>query len=335
MTGIEIIFSVLLGLVVNEMSDISPWVARRLVVWSAYLRYGDSVRGTQRSEELEAVINDRPGKLLKLGTGVKFAGAALIARLQRLTNRGDEDGGPLPDEVLSLGRRTILEDEPSTGVARFLFPTEKFRGEWRRHWIFLVKSWLVTATLATLSTIIAVERFKPHDRVWTIVIINAAAVLFAVYRLAGWYWTRFVITDKRLMFSEGVFTRRVGMVPLLRVTEMDYTQTALGRLLDYATFRIDSTSSRRNRLRRIVDLPHPNELYLRIIEETYEPEAVEAKLAARRHGMDDDEEFDGLYDGLADAFEDLEPRHRLLDEYDDYEEYVDEKPDEDGTVVVE
>src|SRR5262245_10783745 len=29
--------------------------------------------------------------------------------------------------------------EPSNLVRRYLFPTEKFRGEWRRHWIQLIK----------------------------------------------------------------------------------------------------------------------------------------------------------------------------------------------------
>ena len=30
-----------------------------------------------------------------------------------------------------------LEDEPSSLVARYLFPTERYRGEWKRHWIHL------------------------------------------------------------------------------------------------------------------------------------------------------------------------------------------------------
>jgi len=32
------------------------------------------------------------------------------------------------------------------------------------------------------------------------------------------------------------------------------------------------------RIRRVYTLPNPNELYLRIVEEMYEPEAVEARL---------------------------------------------------------
>src|SRR5690348_14605316 len=35
-----------------------------------------------------------------------------------------------------LGARSVLplEEEPSGLVSRYLFPTEKFRGEWKKHW---------------------------------------------------------------------------------------------------------------------------------------------------------------------------------------------------------
>ena len=42
----------------------------------------------------------------------------------------------------------IATREPSDLVRRYLFPTEKFRGEWRRHWIHLVKR-LSLGVLAT------------------------------------------------------------------------------------------------------------------------------------------------------------------------------------------
>jgi hypothetical protein len=54
-------------------------------------------------------------------------------------------------------------------------------------------------------------------------------------------------------------------------------QSPIGRALNYGTFRI-AGAGRRSGLRTVVDLPNPNELYLRIIEEIYEPAAVEARL---------------------------------------------------------
>jgi hypothetical protein len=72
------------GLAVNECSDVSPWLARRLVRWAAGIRYPG------REDELEAVIDDRPGKLLKLLTALGFVCAALIYRFtcrRRSTHR--------------------------------------------------------------------------------------------------------------------------------------------------------------------------------------------------------------------------------------------------------
>lgn len=67
------------GLAANECCEISDWTARRLVRWSAHVRYGDSDRAEIRAQELEAVIADRPGQLLKLITAMCFVFSAARA----------------------------------------------------------------------------------------------------------------------------------------------------------------------------------------------------------------------------------------------------------------
>jgi hypothetical protein len=76
-------------------------------------------------------------------------------------------------------------------------------------------------------------------------------------------------------------------MPLLRVTDMKYEQSALGRLLNYGTFILES-AGQEQALREVKHLPNPNELYLRVVEEMYEPQAVEARL-----GKDGDSGDDG------------------------------------------
>jgi hypothetical protein len=44
-----------------------------------------------------------------------------------------------------------LEDEPSTLVARYLFPTERYRGEWKRHWIHLTNHLLIGVAATFVS----------------------------------------------------------------------------------------------------------------------------------------------------------------------------------------
>jgi hypothetical protein len=78
-TRIEVVAAIVLGLLVNEATDICPWIAVRLVRWSARLLYRRAPeRAAIRAEELAALINDRPGKLLKLFTALGFALHALV-----------------------------------------------------------------------------------------------------------------------------------------------------------------------------------------------------------------------------------------------------------------
>lgn len=73
----------MLGLVINEMCDVSPWCARRLVQLSARSRYPDLERRRIRADELVALIDERPGKLMKLGTSLGFLCAAVPSWMHR------------------------------------------------------------------------------------------------------------------------------------------------------------------------------------------------------------------------------------------------------------
>jgi hypothetical protein len=75
-------------------------------------------------------------------------------------------------------------------------------------------------------------------------------------------------------------------MPLLRVTDMKYVQSLTGRMFGYGHFELES-AGQDQALRNIRNLPNPNELYLRIVEEMYEPEAVEARLGRAASGEDD------------------------------------------------
>jgi hypothetical protein len=68
----------------------------------------------------------------------------------------------------------------------------------------------------------------------------------------------------------GLITRRVGMMPLPRVTDMAYTQSPLGRILNYGTFVLES-AGQDQALREIKPLPRPGDLYLLFCQEMYEP----------------------------------------------------------------
>lgn len=191
-----------------------------------------------------------------------------------------------------IGPRSVvpLEEEPSSLVARYLFPTEKFRGEWKKHWITLIKEFLIGAAATFLMGWLAgyLARHGLKGLV-TVTVVAWLLVFFWIgWRVADWYYNRFILTNKRIMIVNGLITRQVGMMPLVRVTDMKYQQSPLGRMLNYGTFVVES-AGQDQALREIKQLPNPNELYLRIVEEMYEPEAVEARLtqqAAEDEGAD-------------------------------------------------
>lgn len=97
MTTPEILIGVVLGLVVNECCDVSPWLARKLVRWSARGRYRNPRRAEIRAEELIGLIDVRPGKLFKLITALVFvitAAAVLLGRCvsDRAPGKNKRDG---------------------------------------------------------------------------------------------------------------------------------------------------------------------------------------------------------------------------------------------------
>lgn len=192
------------------------------------------------------------------------------------------------DAGVPLGPRRVLplEDEPSTLVAKYLFPTERYRGEWKRHWIHLATHLLIGVIATFVLGYLSGSLVKLNlPGLWMAAVgVWAAIVSWVAWRVADWYYDRFILTNKRLMLVNGIVTRRVAMMPLIKVTDMKYEQSPLGRLLNYGTFVLES-AGQDQALSKVEHMPNPNELYLRIVEEMYEPAAVEARL-----GREPDEE---------------------------------------------
>ncbi|SDD45040.1 PH domain-containing protein [Glycomyces harbinensis] len=191
------------------------------------------------------------------------------------------------DDGLGVGllagvRAPTVPDVPSPISARYLFPTEKYRGEWRRHWVHLMP-WYIIGTLSTfimgLASGMMTRMGDGRDTALTVTIVLWLLILgFVGWKILDWYMDRFILTNKRIMLIQGVITRSVAMMPLGRVTDMKYAQTPMGRMLNYGEFIIES-AGQDQALRNIPHLPNPNELYLQMCEEMYEPEAVDEREA--------------------------------------------------------
>ncbi len=186
--------------------------------------------------------------------------------------RFDSSGMPVGPSKLPV------PDVPSPLAARYLFPTEKYRGEWRRHWVHLMPV-IVVGVLATFIggyVIGLIVKSGNSPAMTAVILVYSLVIAWGLWRAADWYFDRFILTNKRVMVINGIITRKVAMMPLLRVTDMKYEQSPLGRMMNYGSFVMES-AGQDQALREVKHLPDPNELYLQICEEMYEPEAVEER----------------------------------------------------------
>ncbi len=88
-------------------------------------------------------------------------------------------------------------------------------------------------------------------------------LLYFLQRVAARQATYFTVTDNRMILVSGFVVRKVAMMPLTRVTDMSFRRSALGRLLGYGEFIIES-AGQKQALRTINFLPYPEQLYLEV-----------------------------------------------------------------------
>jgi membrane protein YdbS with pleckstrin-like domain len=241
--------SVLLGIVINEMSDLSPWIADRLVRVAAALRYGRTVRAAVRAEELQALVNERPGNLLKVATALAFVITASVTRARTAIARS---------RPRSSGS-TLSQSGPSRSMSAFLLPDDKFRGEWRTHWTVLGFEFFAAAAATFVTGYLWEYHSTRHEGEHALVdvVIWVVAVAACAYRTGGWYFDRLMFTDKRIVMISGLFLRTTRLVPFARITGVTLKQSRPGRLFGYRTLVLewDLTGWNLPRRRLPIDAP--------------------------------------------------------------------------------
>lgn len=131
----------------------------------------------------------------------------------------------------------------------------------RLHWAFL--SWDIFEAVALLAVAVMLSYVLPES-MWLVQNVLWYAALFVVLRFAylvlSWWVERIVVTDKRVMLTEGIFTTQVKMMPLLKVTDLTFERTITGRTLGYGTLIVES-AGQIQAFSRIEYVPQPEEFY--------------------------------------------------------------------------
>jgi Bacterial PH domain len=153
--------------------------------------------------------------------------------------------------------------------AKHLLPYEAVVAAERRHWARLIEpsASVVVGLFLALWLDVKLPQNMPfaRDVIW---LGWLALVLRLGYRIVEWRTDWFVATNKRVLLTYGVFTRKVAMMPLLKVTDMSYNRSILGRVVGYGEFVLES-AGQDQALRTVSFLPRPDELYEEICQEIF------------------------------------------------------------------
>jgi membrane protein YdbS with pleckstrin-like domain len=177
-------------------------------------RGGDSGRATVVVGDPTAYEPDRPPSIY------------------RRTARGLDDWRrrvlPLPDEVidqyLGHGERMIHNDHPSFQA-------------------FAVQNTILFIVLFVIASVFLGVSFNgSFVSAGLVFLILGLVLLYLVLKRLRERYTSYVVTNVRIMHISGVFSRRAHSIPWVRVTDLTYEQSLIGRLFGYATLHIESAN---------------------------------------------------------------------------------------------
>ena len=149
------------------------------------------------------------------------------------------------------------------GPDRYLTLEERVILEVRRHYAVLIPPATLTVCILVAALVLGTMA-SPGDGSTFIDKLFGVLAVAAVFQLSwkSWHWweDRVFVTDQRIFEVSGVLTRRVASMPLMRVTDMTYQRSLLGRMLGYGDIIVESAGSEQS-LKCIDHLPRPDDFY--------------------------------------------------------------------------
>lgn len=216
--------------------------------------------------------------------------------------------------------RLAGDRHPAT-LRRHLLMREEVIVATRAHWASLIEPVVTTvAVFLAVSWITAAASAQAYDAAQVLWWLWLAVLGRLIWKAAEWGNEWFAVTDKRLLKTYGLFTKNVAMMPLRKVTDLNYQRSVWGRMLGYGRFTLES-AGQDQAMHDIDWLPAPDEIYQRIGDAVF-----------GRSGADPDEDGpDPTPQRREPARGEPPPNHDDQrdehDEHDEYEEH-DDWPDE-------
>jgi membrane protein YdbS with pleckstrin-like domain len=180
----------------------------------------------------------------------------------------------------------LAERQRRRGLGRYLLDGERIVIAAHQHWAKVALP--VLSVVVGLVLVLVLDSLLPASLsllanllwwAWFVVIGWAA------WKVLRWRNDWFVATDKRLILTYGLVTQQVAMMPLVKVTDMSYNRSPLGRLLGYGTFVMES-AGQDQALHRVRWVAQPDHTYRAICTDIFE-------LDGHQLVLDDDRRLEG------------------------------------------
>ena len=139
---------------------------------------------------------------------------------------------------------------------RLLSPGERVETEFRPHWKVLI----TPVALLVLAIVIAFVIGSLIDGTLGLILAILAVVLGIVAGIKAWFhwlFTKYIITNERLIIREGLIARKGKEIPLERIDNVSFSQTVGERILRSGDLIIESAGEGGQSL--YSDIPKPED----------------------------------------------------------------------------
>ncbi|KQR10542.1 PH domain-containing protein [Cellulomonas sp. Leaf334] len=159
-------------------------------------------------------------------------------------------------------------------LRKYVLPGERVVLTRRSHWGKLAEPALSTfvgfVVVAWLVEVAATAVGQRSEWLWWLWV---AVLVRLVWKVLDWRNEWFVATDKRMLLLYGLITKKVSMMPLVKVTDMRYSRSITGRVLGYGEFLMES-AGQDQALSRISWVANPDSTYRELCAIIFTPTQV-------------------------------------------------------------
>ena len=131
-----------------------------------------------------------------------------------------------PDELLVTGEQVVMHKHP----------------HWKKIIIPVLVLLVVVGVISYLAALMASQSWAPWAWITLAAVALVLIVWFTVLPVIRWRSTHFVVTTRRVLVREGVFTRQGIDIPMSRINSVQFRHNLIERMLGCGTLIIESAS---------------------------------------------------------------------------------------------